>query len=211
MAKRTEKFTNIDDYKAPWETESGTDAEVDKPKLKRLLFNARLSEATALDKVDEVNETVAAIEKERDDAKEALAGANGDEAQKKIDVLTAENAKLKGAAKARDEADALETLRKDVLGDFAEKHPKAAKYVVGKTEEELEKSLLEIKADFGISDDDENEEENEDLEEATNTGRTRPVSRLKTGLDKLSGKPGEQEIDFDAVADEIIGAGRVFG
>lgn len=209
MGKRTDKIGSIEEFKAPWETESGEDAEIDKPKLRRLLFNARLSEAKALDQVDEVNETVAAVEKERDEAKEELAKANGDEAQKTIDRLTAENTKLKGEKKAREEADALETLRKDVLGDFAEKHPKAAKYVVGTTEEELEKSLEAVKADFGISDDDNEDEEVE--EEETVTGRTRPISRLKTGLDSQSGKPGEAEIDFDKVADDIIGAGRVFG
>jgi len=206
VGKHTDKLGSIEDFKAPWETESGSDAEIDKSKLKRLIFNLKSGEAKALDERDEVKETVATVEKERDDAKDELTKANGDEAQKTIDRLTAENTKLKGEKKAREEADEIAKVRAEVLGDFAEKHPNAAKYVVGKTEEELEKSLEAVKKDFDITD-----EDPEETEEEEPTVRTRPISRLKTGLDPKSGAPGNVDIDYDKVADEIISGGRVFG
>lgn len=209
MGKHTDKLGSIENFKAPWETESGEDAEIDKSKLKRLIFNLKSGEAKALDSVEEAKESIAETDAENDKLKADLEKASGPEAQKRIDKLETENKALKDAAKAREEADAEAALRKEVLGDFAEKHPKAAKYVVGKTEEELEKSLAEIKADFGIEDEGNESGEDDDLDEIV--GRTTPKPNLRTGGDPNPGTGGSGEIDFDKVADEIIGAGRVFG
>lgn len=212
MAKSTknqDKLGTFEDFKAPWETEAGQDAEIDKPKLKRLIFNLKSGEAKALDAKADADEALEAAEKDLETAKDEAANANGDEAQKKIDRLQAKVDKLQKVVDDRDAADELAQLRADVLGDFAEKHPKAAKYVKGETQEELEKSLEEVKEDWGITDGDADEDEDEDEPEV----RTRPQARTRTltnGADKESGKPGEKEIDFDAVADGIVGAGNPF-
>lgn len=208
MGKHTDKLGSIDDFKAPWETEAGQDAEIDKPKLRRLIFNLKLGEAKALDAKDEQAEALEKAEKELEEAKDEAANANGDEAQKKIDRLQSKVDKLQSEIDSRNAADELAQLRADVLGDFAEKHPKAAKYVKGETQEELEKSLEEVKEDWGITDGDGDKEEEDEPEV-----RTRPQARTRTltnGADKESGKPGEKEVDFDAVADGIVTAGNPF-
>ena len=208
MGKHTDKLGSIDDFKAPWETEAGQDAEIDKPKLRRLIFNLKLGEAKALDAKDEQVEALEKAQADLEEAEARAADANGDEAQKTIDKLKAKVDKLQKQVDDRQAADELEQLRKDVLGDFAEKFPKAAKYVTGETEEELEKSLAEVKEDWGI--DDEAGDDDEDPEDEPQV-RTRPQARrLTNGADK-SGKQGaEQEIDFDAVADGVVGGGNPF-
>lgn len=203
MAKHLDGLKAFDEFRAPWETEGGSDAEIDKPKLKRWIYGILTDKAKAQDARDEAQESIKTIETERDEAKAEAAKANGDEAQKKIDKLekqvtdlTAERDKL---VSDKEEAD----LRAEVIGNL---DPKYAKYVVGKTREDLEKSLEDVKADFGIKDGDENEDdENEDELNV----RTRPRTKLSTGLDAEAGKGGG-EIDFDKVADGILG-NSVFG
>ena len=99
-------------------------------------------------------------------------------------------------------------LRKEVLGDFEAKYPKAAKYVKGETEEELRESLKDVMEDFGISEDGDNAEGDEDDEQTVST-RPRSQSLLNLG-DKQNGKGGEAELDPDKVAEQIMG-GRIFG
>ena len=209
MGKHTDRLGSIDDFKAPWETEAGQDAEIDKPKLRRLIFNLKLGEAKALDAKDEAAETLEQAEKDLEEARAEAAEANGDEAQKKIDKLQKQVDDLKAEKTAREEADALAELRKDVLGDFAEKYPKAAKYVKGETEEELEASLAEVKEDWGITDDDgEPGDEDEDKDEEPQV-RTRPRTlRNPTDPDPKAG--GSDEIDWDKVADDSYAGGSVF-
>lgn len=201
-----DKFASYEDFKAPWETESGEDAEVDKPKLKRLLFNARKGEAVAQDAVKAAetdrDEAVKAAETERDAAKAEVEKASPEEANRKIAKLESENAALKTAADDRKKADEHEELRKEVIGDL---DPKYAKYVQGADRDALEKSLESVKADFDLADGEEGEEGDDD-----DVIRTRPRSRLRNGSDPESGKPGTDEVDFDAAADKILGGG-VFG
>lgn len=208
MGKHAEKVGSFEDFKAPWETESGDEAEVDKGKLKRLMYNARRAEAVALDERDEAREARTAAETERDEAKEEAAKASPDEANKKIERLEKENTSLKaerdGLVKDKEIAD----LRAEVLGDFAAEHPKAAKYVKGETKEELEASLAEIREDFGLgeskdSDDDDDEEEQP-------AGRTQPRRLVNSGDPKSGTITGPEEYDFDKIADEVMGRG-VFG
>lgn len=201
MAKHLDGLKAFDEFRAPWETEGGSDAEIDKPKLKRWIYGILSDKAKAQDARDEAQESLKTVETERDEAKAEAAKANGDEAQKKIDKLekkvadlTAERDKL---VSDKEEAD----LRAEVIGDL---DPKYAKYVVGKDREELEKSLEAVKADFGIKDDAENDDDDDDDEPKV---RTRPrATKLSTGLDSEAGKGGG-EIDFDAVADDILGSG----
>lgn len=209
MAKSTKHVDTLgsfDNFRAPWQSEAGEDAEIDKSKLARLIYNVRLDVARAKDALEDAKAAQAQAETERDEAKEQAADGSGAEAQKKIDTLTKE----RDAAQAKVdkfEADAAEAeLRKEVLGDFAEKNPKAAKYVTGTTKEELEASLEEVKADWGISEDDEDDEDKDDEPVVS----TRPRSRsLKNPIDRQNGKGGDKEIDFEKVAEDAIAGGGV--
>lgn len=203
MGKHTDKLGTYDDFKAPWETEAGTDAEIDKPKLRRLIFNLKLGEAKALDNADEAKEKVTAAETERDEAKADAEKASPDEANKKIARLEKENADLKAEKTAREEADAHEALRKEVLGDL---DPKYAKYVVGKDKKELEESLEAVKADFGIKDGEPGDDDDDDDE---NVIRSTPRTRLKNVADR-STEDANGAVDFDKVADEALG-NNIFG
>lgn len=203
MAKSTkhqDKVGTFEDFKAPWETESGEDAEIEKSKLKRFIYNLKFGEAKALDEKSDAAEAQAAAETERDEAKEAAANANPAEAQKTIDKLTTERDNLKaerdGLVKDKERND----LRAKVLEGV---DPKVAKYVVGETEEELEESLKAVKEDFGISD-----EPNEDDEEEETTGRTTPVVKRNLRNPADGSKGGDDTvIDYDAEVDKMLGSG----
>lgn len=210
MAKSTkhqDKIGSFENFRAPWETEAGADAEIDKPKLKRLIFNLKSGEAKALDAAADAAADLEAAETERDEAKEQAANANPAEAQKQIDKLQKKvddlTAERDGLVKAKEHAD----LRAEVIGDL---DPKYAKYVQGEDREALEKSLADVKADFGLESGDGDGDEGDEEEE--NPLRSTPRARkgLRNGPDPESGKGGD-EVDFDKVADQIIGGGRVFG
>lgn len=199
MGKHTDALKPFDEFRAPWETESGDEAEIDKSKLKRFIFNLIGDKAKAQDAREDAIEAQKTAEAERDEAKTEAANANPAEAQKKIEKLEAENKSLKEAADAREKADEHEKLRQEVLGDL---DPKYAKYVQGEDREALEKSLEAVKADFGIKDSSDDDEDDDEPKV-----RTRPRSGLRNPADELSGKGGEGEIDYDKVADQILGSG----
>jgi hypothetical protein len=197
--KHTDKVGTYEDFRAPWETEGGEDAEINKASLKRLIYNLKAGEAKALDQRDENSETIKVVEKERDEAKEEVKKASPDEANRKIAKLEQENADLKAAADAREKADAHEALRKEVLGDL---DPKYAKYVTGDDKKALEESLEAVKADFGLEDG--NSEEESDEDDDRPTLRTRPRS-LVNGGDPAGPEGGAGgEVDFDKAADQIL-------
>lgn len=199
MGKHTDKLGTFENFRAPWETEAGEDADIDKSKLKRLIFNLKQGEAKALDSTDEAKEQIATAEKEAEEAKEEAAKASPDEANRKITKLEQENASLK-AAKEKLEADKAEAdLRSEVLAGV---EPKVAKYVKGSTKEELEKSLEAVKADFGITD-----EPGDDEDADEGSVRSTPRTRLSNPLGGQQEPP--KEIDFDKVAEDILG-GSVF-
>lgn len=200
MGKHTDKLGTFESFQAPWETEAGEDAEIDKSKLKRLIFNLKSGEAKALDSADEAKEKVAEAEKVAEEAKEEAAKASPEEANKKITKLERENADLKAAKEKLEAQKAEDDLRAEVLAGV---DPTVAKYVKGSTKEELEKSLADVKADFGIVDKD-GEEDGEDEPPA----RTTPRARLGNPLGQQVDPP--KEMDYDAVADQIISGGNVF-
>lgn len=208
--KHTENVPSLSDYRAPWETESGEETEVNKPKLKSYIHGLLVDKAKAQDAREDAKAEVETITAERDDFKEQAANANGPEAQKQIDKLTADLEKVTGERDALKQEKEVAELRKEVLGDFEAKHPKAAKYVVGDDEESLKESLAAVAEDFGINLDGSDEvDEDEADEEPKLSTRPRSQSLLNVG-DKQNGKGGEAEVDFDAVAAQIQG-GRIFG
>lgn len=203
MGKHTDALKSFDEFRAPWETADGSEAEIDKPKLKRYIFNLATDKAKAQDAREDALESVKTIEADLEQAKTEAASANGEEATKKIAKLE------KDLAAAQEKVTSLETekehnaLRAEVLGDL---DPKYAKYVVGEDREALEKSLEEVKADFGLED---NSNEDDEDDEDKNV-RTRPRAKLTTGLDAKSGKEGDGDYDPYEVADQILGTG-IFG
>lgn len=195
----------LEQFRAPWETEGGGEAEIVKPTLKKFIHALIVDKARAQDARDELTETLATVEKERDDAKADAEKASPDEANRKIKRLedkvadlTAERDKL---VSDKEQAD----LRAEVLGDL---DPKYAKYVKGETQEELEASLEEVKKDFNLESSNEEEEEEDEDRKVRTTPRTK--TRLRNSADPSGGKGGD-EIDFDKVADGIVGAGSIFG
>lgn len=200
MGKHTDAVKSYDEFRAPWETEAGTDAEIDKPKLKRYIYNLVSDKAKAQDSRDEKDEALKTAQTELETAKTEAANANGPEAQKKIDSLQKKVDDLTAEKAAREAADEHEALRKEVIGDL---DPKYAKYVVGEDREALEKSLEDVKADFGIKD---SADEDNDDDEDEPPVRTRPRSKLTTVLDPDAGKDKGGEIDYNAVADSILGS-----
>lgn len=205
MAKSTKHKDAVkayDEFRAPWETADGSEAEIDKPKLKRYIYNLVTDKANAQDSREDALAAVTEAEAERDEAKTQAANANPAEAQKQIDKLTKQVADLTTERDGLVKDKELATLRGEVLGDL---DPKVAKYVKGETKEELEKSLEEVKADFGIETKDP-EEDPEDPPEV----RTRPRTNLRNGSDPEGGKAGSDAVDFDKAADQILGNG-IFG
>ena len=224
MAKSTahvDAVGSFENFKAPWESEAGSDAEIDKSKLKRLIYNVRVDVAKSKDALADAKADLETVTAERDEAKEQAADGSGAEAQKQIDKLKKQvddlTTERDGLVKDKETAEA----RKEVLGEFEAKYPKAAKYVKGETVEELEESLKEVAEDWGIDldtleaagdgedGDDGDDDGDTDLDKAARTApRTR--SLLNPG-DRANGKGGQQEYDFDKTADVILGGGRVFG
>lgn len=192
-----DKLGSFDNFRAPWETEAGADAEIDKAKLKRLIFNFKLGEAKALDEAEESKAKVAEAEKQRDEAKEEAEKASPEEAVRKIARLETANAALKAENEKLTSEKEISDLRSEVLQGI---DPKVAKYVVGTTKEELEKSLADVKADFGITDGDGNDGDDEDEPQV----RTRPRPRLTNAGDPNPDDGANQEPDFEAVANSVF-------
>lgn len=199
MGKNTDKLGTLEDYRAPWETEAGTDAEIDKPKLKRLMFNLKLGEAKALDAKTEAEEKVTEAEADVAKYKKQAADSTGEEAQKALTKAEADLAAAKATVKKLETDIANRDLRSEVLAGV---DPKVAKYVVGETKEELEKSLKEVKEDFGITDKPAGDDDNDGDDDDDFTHIT-PRSKVKTPLDK-GGEGDSKEHDYAAFASEWI-------
>lgn len=200
MGKNIDELGSYQDFRAPWETETGDEAEVDKGKLKKLLYNARSAKAAALDERDDARAELETATADLEEAKKEAASANGEEATKKIAKLEKELADAKAKVDTLEKDKERSDLRAEVLAGL---DPKYAKYVQGETRDELEKSLEEVKADFGLEDGD--GEGGEDGDEPK--VRTRPRTTLRNPLDPNSGKGGDAPVDFDKVADDILGNG----
>lgn len=209
MAKKTvhlDALGSFESFRAPWQTEAGADAEIDKPKLARLLYNVKADLAKARDSHEETREALAATEAERDEFKKQAADASGAEAQKELEKLRGKVADLTAERDSLKSAKELSDLRATVLAGV---DPKVAKYVQGTTEEELTESLKAVKEDFGISDEPGEEEDGE--EENENVGRTSPritTRTVKNPADRTGGG-ADREIDINAEVERILGVGGI--
>lgn len=190
MGKNTDKLGTLEDYRAPWETESGADAEIDKSKLKRLMFNLKLGEAKALDAKTEAEEKVTAAEADVEKYKAQAADASGEEVQKALTKAEKDLADAKDKVKKLEADISNRDLRAEVLSGV---DPKVAKYVVGETKEELEKSLKQVKEDFGISEKS-GDDDNEDGDNEDDFSHITPRSKLKT---PIGGDEGGDSKEYD--------------
>lgn len=203
MAKHLDALKPFDEFRAPWETEGGSDAEIDKPKLKRWIYGVLTDKAKAQDAREEALESVKTLEADLDEAKKEAASANGDEATKKIAKLEKELAEAKSTVETLEKDKEISELRAEILAGVDPKH---AKHVKGETREEIEKSLEEIREDFGLPKPGEDPADDDDDVQI----RTRPRTSLTNPADKLAGKSGDADLDFDKIADQILGT-SVFG
>lgn len=202
MGKHLDQLKSLDEFRAPWETEGGSDAEIDKSKLKRWIHGILSDKAKAQDARDEADEAVKKAEKDLETAKSEAASVNGPDAQKKIDAL---QKKLDETVAERDQLISdkeVAELRTEALKDI---DPKYHEWINGTTQDELDKSIEKFKETFGIEDQEADPDDDDDP-----VVRTQP-RRLVNGGDDKSGKPGEGDIDFDKAADDILSArGNVF-
>src|SRR5215216_5039368 len=126
MPKLPEK---VEDWTAPWETATG-ETEIDKPKLKRYLFNV-------LGDKEKLQERLTTTTTERDELKKT-ADEKAREGETDTQRLERENkelqAKLADAAKGGDSSEELLRLRVALKKGLTDTQ---AKRLIGKTEEEL--------------------------------------------------------------------------
>lgn len=202
MGKNVDKLGSVDDYRAPWETESGSDAEIEKSKLKRYIFNLALDKAKAQDARDEAAEKVTTAEADVEKYKKQAADASGEEVTKALAKAEKDLAEAKDKVKALESDISVRDLRSEVLAGL---DPKVAKYVTGETKEDLEKSLAEVKKDFGIAEKSEDDGEgDDDGDDDGDFGRITPKSKVKTGLVEDNGSDNK-EYDFDKIASDWVG------
>lgn len=193
VAKHTDALKPFTEFKAPWESETGEN-EIDKPTLKKYIYNLLSDKAKAQDARDEALEKVATAEQERDEAKKQAGDASGEEARKALAKAEKERDEYKAKAEGLEAEKAHNALRAEVIGDL---DPKYAKYVTGSTKEELEKSLESVKADFGLV-----EGEDGDKEDEVN-----PFVRPRTDLINPiveRGAGNDAPVDYEKVADQIL-------
>lgn len=214
MAKSTKHQENVpqfDAFRAPWETETGAEAEIDKAKLKRYIHGLVVDKAKAQDAREDAQAEVEALTTERDDLKARADSGDGAEATKQIEKLTRERDALKAERDELVSANEERELRATVLAGLPEKY---AKRVTGKTEADLKASLKELAEDFdipltkdGLYDAEAasgGDEDEDDLD-----GRVRPQTSVRRFVVNPSDEEGGDggPIDFDKAVDQIL-AGR---
>lgn len=128
----------LEEFKAPWETEAGDDAEIDKPKLKKYIHSLLVDKdkaQTARDKAVGERDT---LKKEAEDKSR--------EGESEVDRLKRENEELR--SKGSQESPETLKLRVAVRKHLTEVQ---AKRLIGETEEELEADADELVKSFGGS------------------------------------------------------------
>lgn len=192
MGKHTDKLGEFDNFKAPWESETGSDAEIDAEKFKKYLFNLLLDKAKAEDAADEAAEKVTKAEKDLKNAKDEV--AKGDPTGKIAELET----NLAEAEKDRDKAQG--DLLRVTVGIEKGLTPKQAARLQGSTKEEIEADADEILETFGVKQ--ASKESDEDDDEGS--GRTSPRPKLNL-VNPGDGGGSGGEYDYDKIAGEIVG------
>lgn len=191
MGKHTDKLGTFDNFKAPWESETGSDAEIDAEKFKKFLYNLQLDKAKAEDAAEEAAEKVTKAEADLAQAKKDVGAAD-----KSGKIAELEDKLSAAEASAKDAQSKL--LRLEVATEKG-LTPKQAKRLQGETKEELEADADELLEDLGVRPG-KAEDENEDDEDE---GRTAP--RKLNLVNPGDSGSGGAELDYDKLAGEIVG------
>lgn len=204
--KHVEAVPAFDQFRAPWESEGGTDAEIDKPKLKRWIHNILVDKGKAQDSRDDAVADLEEVTAERDDFQKQAEASNGEEATKKIAKLEKQVADLTSERDELVSANEERDLRAKVLVGLPDKY---AKRVIGKTEDELKASLKELAEDFDIPLNDAGlyDPKSGDDEDSEDEGQPVPVRRQpRTDLHNITDPDPDapKVIDYDAVAASIV-------
>jgi hypothetical protein len=204
--KHVEQVPSLDEFRAPWETESGTDAEIDKTRLRKYIHSLLTDKARAQEAL-EAKETA---ETEKAAAEKRAEDATGGETQKALNEALAKAQKFEDEVKTLKAEKAKADLRAEVLGDL---DPKYAKYVTGETKADLEKSLEQVREDFGLpkpgeqsEDDDEDDEDDEDDDGLLR----RQPRRLSNGRVDFVGGDDDNDIDPEKVAERLVGGSSFY-
>lgn len=195
MGKHTDKLGSFESYKAPWESDTGSDEEIDAAKFKKFLYNLQLDKAKAEDAAEEAAEKVTKAEADLAAAKKDVAKGDNTgkiaELQEKLDAAE--------AAKATAESN---LVRLEVATEKG-LTPKQAKRLQGATKEELEADADELLEDLGVKQSKTDEDENDEDEDEPK-GRTSPQTKLSLVNPGDTGKGGA-EIDYEKAAADIVG------
>jgi hypothetical protein len=200
VGKNLDKLGTYENFKAPWESDTGSNAEIDADKLKKFLFNLERDKAKASDAAEEAAENVKTAEKALTDAQAEF--AKGDQSG----ALAEAQSKLAKAETERDEAQG--NLLRITVGIDKGLTPAQAKRLQGKTQEELEADADEILETFGVKPPAADEGDDEDEDEDEPTGRTTPRAKLNL-VNPGDTNSGGGEIDYEKAASDIVG-GNLF-
>lgn len=199
MPKHLDAIPAIDKFRAPWETEAGEDAEIDKAKLKRYIHGLVTDKAKAQDARDDAQEETKTAEAAKAAAEKRANDASGTETAAALKKAEEDRDKFEAEVKSLKAEKAAAELKAEVIGDL---EPKYAKYVTGETKEELEKSLKQVREDFDLPDPDAKDPDDDEDDDDTPSLRRQP--RLTNG--RKGADDGDQIIDFDKIADDIVGS-----
>ncbi len=192
MGKFLDAVKSLEDFRAPWETESGGEVEIDKAALRRYIHNLQVDKAKAQDAREDAAAALKTVTAERDTAKEEAKNASPEQAAAKIAELEKQVTTLTDQLSSTSAKLTLTETRGEVLAGLPAKY---AKYVTGTTKEELEASLAEVKADFGLGDDAGDDGENP---------LVRTPRPIRNPNDPNPGA-GSDEIDYEKAAAQILG------
>jgi hypothetical protein len=196
VGKHLDKLGSLEEFKAPWESDTGSDAEIDATKLKKYLYNLQSDKAKAEDAAEEAAEKVTKAEQDLKDAKAEV--AKGDPTGKIAEL----EGKLAEAQTAATKAEQ-NLLRVEVATEKG-LTVKQAKRLQGETEEELKADADEILEEFGVKATKQDDEDEHDEDEDEPTGRTTPQRKLNLVNPGDTGS-GAAEIDYDKEAAAIVG------
>lgn len=208
MPKHVDAVPALDNFRAPWETEAGEDAEIDKPKLKRYIHGLQVDKAKAQDAREEAKEAQSAAETKAAAEKKRADDASGTETAAALTKAEKERDEAREEVKALKAEKAQADLKASVIGDL---DPKYAKYVTGETEQELKDSLKQVREDFDLPDpadkskDDDDEDDDDDDDDRPSLRRQ---PRLTNGRPKDDSD--DSNFDVDKIAAQIVD-GQGFG
>lgn len=208
---RLEKLGSFEDFSAPWESSAGN-GEIVPDKLKRLIFNLEVDKAKAEDAAETAaEETTAEKAKVTElDGKLAAAAAEAskNDPEGKVAAAVARAEKAEADAKAANG----KLLRVEIAVEKG-LTPKQAARLVGETKEELEADADAFIEETGLpkpgapKDDDDDDDEDDDI--VTLEREPQRARRLSNPMARDPKGGGAAEVDYEKVAAQIAGGGRV--